>query len=135
MGNRKIRELRIGKRYSHFKNNFYRVVGLYDSSSIDLNFDLADYREYAVNVVNALNEEPVRIYVSKWELSEKIPYQMLIFDKNDKLLEGTHVFYMALYDCPCGTHFIREYNNFMSLRDKEKYPNYAQEYRFEYADV
>lgn len=43
------------------------------------------------------------------------------------------VIYRGLYDS--GPLYIRKYDEFMSLVDKEKYPNVNQKYRFELQDI
>ncbi|MCQ2911275.1 MAG: DUF1653 domain-containing protein [Clostridia bacterium] len=47
------------------------------------------------------------------------------FDSNS----NKYIFYKALYDTDI-KYFIRPYDMFFSLVDKEKYPDCEQEYRF-----
>ena len=58
----------------------------------------------------------------------KINGQFYINTYEDGLPEGNYVIYKALYS---NNTFIREFNEFMSPVDKEKYPNIKQYWRFE----
>jgi len=127
------RDLKIGKRYRHFKLKYYRTIALYDSSIIgDGTLNTEEYRDYVVNVTDALTDEPVKVLVTKWELKD-IPHQIIITDKKGVRLQGLYVLYTALY-APY-QFYVRKVENFMSLTDKVKYPECSQEYRFEYADI
>jgi len=127
------REIKIGKKYRHFKGKLYRTVALYDSSNIEEGtINIENYRDYAVNVIDNLTDEPLKVIVSKWELKD-VPYEIIILDKNGNRLQGTYVLYTGLYE-PYG-FYVRKVESFISLTDKVKYPNSTQKYRFEYTDI
>jgi len=80
-----MREIKVGKKYRHFKNKMYEVLCIaYDSETNN--------------------------------------------DENPRKL----VVYKALYGD--NQIWVRDYDMFASLVDKEKYPDVLQEYRFEEVD-
>ena len=58
-------------------------------------------------------------------------YQVLGIAIHSETLEE-----MVVYKALCGEEkvWVRDYDEFISLVDKEKYPNVTQEYRFELID-
>lgn len=119
------RELKLWYKYKHFKNKEYLPILIYDGSILNLNDH--NYIKYG-QAINTENDEVVTILMPS-DIKKCWCYTTLIVDKNNNPIKGKYVLYKALYS-PYGL-FIREYNEFMSEVDKEKYPNVEQKYRFE----
>ena len=110
-----MRKLNIFKKYKHFKNKEYLVLGVSYSSNIDYEYDY-------INVQHTELEKEIKIYKIK-------NYEYLTFRHREKESKGRLVIYIDLYD----NHeiYARPYEMFMSEVDNEKYPDAKQKYRLE----
>lgn len=141
---KKIREVHLNAPYLHFKGKFYRPTHIYDltkSSTGKNTCKLKDYKDiekdyvkYNQRCMNCENDEYVTVYFHRWNSKLKhYNSDVLIFDKKDNLIIGNYVLYIPLYENKDAEMFIRDYNEFLSPVDKNKYPNVNQKWRFEYS--
>lgn len=104
---------------NNYPDYFYVVVGIAEVKNLrNIDEKLIDSYLWAKDANN--NEKVYPIY--------KINGQFYINTYEDGLQESNYVIYKALYS---NETFIREFNEFMSPVDKEKYPNIKQYWRFE----
>lgn len=114
----------IARHFKHELTNdypmyFYVVTGIAEVKNLrNIDKKLIDSYLWAKHANN--HEKVYPIY--------KINGQFYINTYEDGLPEGNYVVYKALYS---NETFIREFNEFMSPVDKEKYPNIKQYWRFE----
>lgn len=114
----------IARHFKHELTNdypmyFYVVTGIAEVKNLrNIDEKLIDSYLWAKDANN--RERVYPIY--------KINGQFYINTYEDGLSEGNYVIYKALYS---NETFIREFNEFMSPVDKEKYPNIKQYWRFE----
>lgn len=121
----KKRELKYPAIYRHFKNKNYATMGI----SLPLSFeDIDDYciehntRPTKLLDFNAIFTEKKDVIIDIFKIEGG--WYHLEDDCQDKL-----VLYKSLYDNKgC---YARPYDIFLSKVDKKKYPNVAQEFRFE----
>lgn len=114
----------IARHFKHELTNdypmyFYVVTGIAEVKNLrNIDEKLIDSYLWAKDANN--HEKVYPIY--------KINGQFYINTYEDGLQESNYVIYKALYS---NETFIREFNEFMSPVDKEKYPNIRQYWRFE----
>ena len=114
----------IARHFKHELSNsypdyFYVVVGIAEVKNLrNIDEKLINSYIWAKDANNHKKVYPIY----------KINGQFYINTYEDGLPEGNYVIYKALYS---NNTFIREFNEFMSPVDKEKYPNIKQYWRFE----
>ena len=77
----------------------------------------------------------IKFYEAKHTEIENATYGIFLLEDGrfiSPLLSEPHVIYQAMYGS--GIIYLRPYEMFMSLADKEKYPQYPQKYRLEFAE-
>ena len=141
----KERELHLNAPYLHFKGNFYRPTHRYQIKELLAERKIEDFKllddhyiKYNQRCINCENDQYVDVYFHKWNSDMYYFYhndfknELLIFDKKGNLITGDFVVYIPLYKNKDAEMFIRDYNEFMSPVDKNKYPNENQKWRFQY---
>ncbi len=115
-----MRKLKLLTKYKHFKEKEYMVLGV--STPISEEFSFAIVADQIMPVIHTEKESFINVLITT-------DYKDTMYRHFKSDWDGNLVIYMALYDD--FKIYVRPYDMFMSLVDKEKYPNIKQKYRFE----
>lgn len=112
-----MREIKTNKMYKHFKGAYYFTLGI----------------SKPVNVLNSIGKFKF-IRVKHTETHEEFDVLLNLESKqmfhNYKISEATFVIYRNAYE-NVDTIWARDIEMFSSKVDEEKYPKFADKYRFE----
>lgn len=104
--------------YNHFKGKQYVTVCISEpvSSPVDSSIFFEDFNE--LECINVLDDSPINVYISGVKAFH-----------SKKNCDKKMVIYKPLY--ANNNTFAREYDDFLSVVDTNKYPSYSKAYRFE----